>query len=453
MVRGNLSFRPRAAASAAASLIVGLAAAVALQVAPAAAAGCVVNNNGDAGAANAATGCDTSTAGQVTLRSAIEHFNSIGGTNAITFNLPNPSTITLGSVLAITNGTLTVSGPGARQLFIDGNNSVQVITTGSGTTTTISGMTIQHGNTGSPGAVRNAGGTLTIDAAHLTNNTGTGYGSAVANTLGNITVTNTTIDNNVANVGPAFSIENGTANLTNVTISTNHNTSGNEATGLESTNGQAVLNLTNVTVADNSTTGTPSAINPPAGVGIYDNATASFKNTIIANNAPQNCYLGGSSRGSSSTDNGYNLETANACGFTPGTPKFDQVTTNPNLGPLANNGGPTDTRALLTGSPAIDAVKAGCPPPATDQRGFARASVAAGSGAFCDIGAFEVLAAVTASPSPSPSPSSPGLPRAGGAPAPSGPAAPAAVVALLAVAVLTLGACAVVEALRGRSPG
>jgi len=56
----------------------------------------------------------------------------------------------------------------------------------------------------------------------------------------------------------------------------------------------------------------------------------------------------------------------------------------PLIGALADNGGPTETRALLAGSPAIDAGDAeGCPK--ADQRGVARPQ-----GAACDIGAFEL---------------------------------------------------------------
>jgi hypothetical protein len=58
------------------------------------------------------------------------------------------------------------------------------------------------------------------------------------------------------------------------------------------------------------------------------------------------------------------------------------------LGPLADNGGSTLTRALLAGSPAIDTGSSDCPPPATDQRGTARPQ-----GVHCDIGAFEAPAA------------------------------------------------------------
>ena len=68
----------------------------------------------------------------------------------------------------------------------------------------------------------------------------------------------------------------------------------------------------------------------------------------------------------------------------------------PKLGPLTNNGGPTETRALLHGSPAIDAGNPATPGSggnaceATDQRGVARPQDGdAGGVATCDIGAFE----------------------------------------------------------------
>ena len=54
---------------------------------------------------------------------------------------------------------------------------------------------------------------------------------------------------------------------------------------------------------------------------------------------------------------------------------------NPLLGPLAHNGGPTETQPLKAGSPAIDAVEF-CPPPKADQRGVKRQGP-------CDVGAHE----------------------------------------------------------------
>ena len=61
--------------------------------------------------------------------------------------------------------------------------------------------------------------------------------------------------------------------------------------------------------------------------------------------------------------------------------------------PGLGNGGPTQTLALLAGSPAIDAGDPACPPPASDQRGVSRPQ-----GPRCDIGAFEVSVPLPAPP-------------------------------------------------------
>ena len=79
---------------------------------------------------------------------------------------------------------------------------------------------------------------------------------------------------------------------------------------------------------------------------------------------------------------GHNLASDRSCPFRLPS---DLQNTNPLLGPLANNGGPTDTLALLPGSPAINAGgSVGCP--ATDQRGVPRPP------GHCDIGAFQLAA-------------------------------------------------------------
>jgi len=76
---------------------------------------------------------------------------------------------------------------------------------------------------------------------------------------------------------------------------------------------------------------------------------------------------------------------AGVVGFSPGPRDIvPTVSVSRILEPLAANGGPTLTQALVSGSPAIDAVRARCPPPATDQRGVRRPK-----GPACDIGAFE----------------------------------------------------------------
>jgi hypothetical protein len=104
-------------------------------------------------------------------------------------------------------------------------------------------------------------------------------------------------------------------------------------------------------------------------------------NTIIANNSNGNCYRSsGLIR-----DGGFNLADDDTCNLTASTslPGVDAM-----LGPLADNGGPTQTHALLTGSPAIDLIPEGSSGCGTtiisDQRGIARPH-----GHGCDSGAYE----------------------------------------------------------------
>ena len=97
-------------------------------------------------------------------------------------------------------------------------------------------------------------------------------------------------------------------------------------------------------------------------------------NTLLATNTP-----GGNSLGQS-VDDGGNLSSDDTCAFTNAGSLNN---TDPKLGPLANNRGPTLTMALLAGSPAIDAGDSTSAPP-TDQRGVPRPF-----GASADIGAYE----------------------------------------------------------------
>ena len=128
--------------------------------------------------------------------------------------------------------------------------------------------------------------------------------------------------------------------------------------------------------------------------------TLTLTNSILASSTSGGNCSGGV------TDGGYNISDDRTCGFT-GTGASGQTlgdNINPLLDPngLQDNGGPTDTIALLSTSPAISAIPAAqCP--ATDQRGDPRP--APGQSA-CDVGAFEgSIPAPTPSPSPSPSPS------------------------------------------------
>jgi hypothetical protein len=118
-----------------------------------------------------------------------------------------------------------------------------------------------------------------------------------------------------------------------------------------------------------------------SGIGNFLGALT-IKNTILAND-PSGANL--LNDAGTITSYGYNLCTDNGGGSLTAT--GDQIDTNPLLGPLANNGGPTWTCALLAGSPAIDAGSAADiagSTVTTDQRGVARPQ-----GSANDIGAFE----------------------------------------------------------------
>ena len=97
---------------------------------------------------------------------------------------------------------------------------------------------------------------------------------------------------------------------------------------------------------------------------------------------------------------GYNISSDDGGGFLNGT--GDQINTDPVLGPLQNNGGPTFTHALLPGSPAIDAGDPSfTPPPYYDQRGFRFRRIFNGR---IDVGALEVQPEPPPFPTPRPRP-------------------------------------------------
>jgi hypothetical protein len=134
--------------------------------------------------------------------------------------------------------------------------------------------------------------------------------------------------------------------------------------------------------ANEATSGAP---NSGANFANFDGG-AQFENTIVADprGGGANCANGESSRSL-----GYNLEDGKGCGFTRQT---DLRNTDPRLGDLRNNGGPTRTRAIPASSPALDqGVSAGLK---SDQRGSTR-PVSFGlsrppGGDGSDIGAFEL---------------------------------------------------------------
>jgi hypothetical protein len=264
------------------------------------------------------------------------------------------------------NGTLTINdGVITGNTAYDGgginNNGKLTINNG-----VVAGNTAQ----GSGGGVINIGG-MTINKSTINGNSIVGDGGGIWN-LGTLKINDSTISGNTAGK-VLFSTGGGIAN--SATMSVNNSTiSGNTVVrfgvgGIENLEG--TLTISNSTISANR-----GGINVNLG-------TATLQNSIVANNSGQNCF-------NIVTSIGYNLSSDGSCNFnSPG----DLNITNPMLGPLQPNGGPTKTHALLAGSPAIDGGNpAGCTDGQgrllkTDQRGMPRPDKEDTGG--CDMGAYE----------------------------------------------------------------
>jgi uncharacterized repeat protein (TIGR01451 family) len=119
-----------------------------------------------------------------------------------------------------------------------------------------------------------------------------------------------------------------------------------------------------------------------------------FKNTIIADNQANGSSGENNCAGSSFTSNGNNIDGKDECNLDGTGANGDQVNTDPRLGPLQDNGGPTLTRALSEDSPAIDHGTATCDDLATDDLNSAHDQRQATRpvGSACDVGAYEAHA-------------------------------------------------------------
>ncbi len=182
----------------------------------------------------------------------------------------------------------------------------------------------------------------------------------IVTTSGNVTVTRSTVSNNGDD-----GVETATGNI----ITTNSTISTNTSDGL-------VVEDANITVNWSTV-----ALNESEGVQATESGLIVFHGALIANNTEADC-----SPTVEASDN--SMDTDGTCDLSGGEVSNGTA----NLGPLQNNGGPTLTHALLTGSDAIDAGGASCPE--DDQRGEERFQ-----GAACDTGAYEgVSTAPTSTP-------------------------------------------------------
>jgi CSLREA domain-containing protein len=279
--------------------------------------------------------------GKCSLREAIQNANDNAQTSpdckagsateedGILFALGKKATITLDSQLPTITDASGLSINGQKaKITISGNDAVRVFQVNSGAEVTLARLTVAHGKAN-------------------------GLGGGMSND-GTLTVLNSTFSGNNASDGG------GIENL-------------------------GTLEVTNSTFSNNS-----SAQSSPGGGAIFNGTgrTATLSNTIMANSpSGGNCSNLGTL-----TDGGYNIDDGTTCGFS--ATNHSQPSTDPKLdvGGLQNNGGPTKTIALLTGSPALNAIpkgQSGCAttttaPITTDQRGVKRPQ-----GTRCDIGAYE----------------------------------------------------------------
>ncbi|MGD0947272.1 MAG: right-handed parallel beta-helix repeat-containing protein [Candidatus Binatia bacterium] len=298
--------------------------------------------------------------------------------------------------LTVTNSTFSGNSGSAISASSSSNPGTLTITNSTfssnkGTAINSFGGTVTNSTfSGNGGAIFNSNGDpLTIADSTFSGNTAKGVG-AISNG-GTLTVTNSTFSGNTAtgSVNGIGAISNsGTLTVINSTFSGNTATSYN---GVGAISNGGTLTVINSTFSGNPGSGSYSS-------SIHNSGTLTLTNTIVANTT------NGANCSGTITDGGHNLDDGATCGFTA---NGSLSNTNPLLdsGGLASNGGPTQTIALQTGSPAINAgdesVCSAPPVSNLDQRGYVRPGAGATS---CSIGAYEDNA-VPASPNPTPTPS------------------------------------------------
>jgi hypothetical protein len=341
--------------------------------------------------------------------------------------------------LPVSTAAVTIDG-GSAGVTVDGNNASRVLQIDVGVEAAVNHLTVTHGQVQGPangGGIMNAG-TLTLTSSTVSANSGMNGGGGIENTgaltlsgstvsansalggggidstSGTLTVSNSTLSANLASYqGGGIDISNSTVTVSGSTLAANSVTansgaraggggiyfysgsmtlsnstlSGNYAYaggGIESLQ-RAALTVSNSTISSNSA-------GLPGGGGILNGqGTLTLQNTIVAGNqsarlgrlsldlvgpvddSSRNNLVGVGERSLSGISNG-------SGGNLVGTAEFP---IDPRLGPLADNGGPTPTRAVLADSPARGAgTTTGAP--ATDQRGLPRVV-----GGEIDIGAYQ----------------------------------------------------------------
>ena len=325
---------------------------------------CSVTANVTSAGSSGNDGGGISSTGTLTMTNCIVSGNTTGATTALSPTAARGGGIYNAGPMTLTNMTIS--------------NNVTGTSVGSGATFAGRGGGLYNAS--------NIGGlpALLINSTVSGNTTGTGpgedgQGGGIYNVT-RLTIIGSTISGNTGFVS-AITDE-------RVLIITNSTVSGNHSDGVDST-GDSVMTFTNCTITAND------------GKGASSHFVSNIRNTIIAGN------LGSTDASGGWITQGHNIiGRTTSSDFTNGA-NFDQVGTsgsplNPQIGPLADNGGPRLTHALLSTSPALDAGD-NCVTDAahcgdehieqvtSDERGFARVvdGPDGDTTATIDIGAYE----------------------------------------------------------------
>jgi CSLREA domain-containing protein len=289
------------------------------------------------------------------LREAITAAAS-GDTIVFSSLFDTPRTVVLAGSQLVINKDLTIAGAGADRLTVSGNGQSRVFHVQTSARLTLSGMTITGGNGHYGGGIFNEG-RLDLAECHITGNTAGSSGGGVGSLLGSASINNSTISNNTAELrgGGIWHDSVGlTLRVTNSTVSGNTVSSASgEGGGIwaMSTAGLIIdIMIWSSTITDNFPGGV-SAVGTSNGVGV------DVLSSIIAANRDNGVFPDVDGHFSTSGFNLIgNIGTADGLdgGFGSSLIGNPIVQADPKLGPLANNGGPTPTHALLPCSLAID---------------------------------------------------------------------------------------------------
>jgi hypothetical protein len=321
-----------------------------------------------------------------------------------TFDCDGPEIVLTNAEILIDNDVIL---DGGRNLTIDANATHRVLYVSNGITAELQGVTVTGGDTsGCAGGISNKGvltltnsvvsgnaarcgggidntGVLTLINSTVSGNTArTRSGGGIFNIFGVLTLINSTVSGNTADsFGGGISSDVATrVSLINSTVSGNTARTGGGIFNSSVWADRGVLSLANTTVFGNRAV---SAEGVAAILQSGEHAVVESRATIIDGDC--RVVSGGDTPWVS---NGYNIESpGDTCGFDQSTDMAGMSADDLKLGALADNGGPTKTHALETGSEAIDKIPAEDCEVETDQRGEPRPET---GGDACDVGAFEV---------------------------------------------------------------